>query len=293
MEKPMKTNRTFTAFLLLFITAALVVSQVRTTHAAPMKVSVAKVQGMVQVNDGSGWKTLKDGDKVASGAEIKTGAGASCMLKWAGGNVVKVGPLTNLTVTADKSGGNEKSTVNLKNGKMTAHAKKLGTPGSTFEVKTPTAVAGVRGTDILAEIAAGNVSFGVADGQLEMTVGGQTFVLDDGFLVEVDPTGGFSEPIPIPAEMLSDLKEEFEALKEEAAQDAESSDADSGDDSKDDSEEDTETEANDDAGDGLDDVIGSIDEILDNEVNADIVDSASGEYITGDVEIIIYVDPVK
>jgi hypothetical protein len=281
--------------------------------AAPMKVTVSKVQGTVQVQDGAAWKTLKDGDTVKSGAEVKTGAGSSCLLKWAGGNVVKVGPMSNLTVTAEKSGADEKSKVDLKNGKVSAHAKKLGTGGSSFNVSTPTAVAGVRGTDIIAEIAAGNVSFGVSDGQLEMSVGGKTFVLEDGFLLKVDPEGGFSEPIPIPPVMMQELKIQFDALKEEAASDAalggndedsdedadEDSDEDSDEDADADSDEDSDMDADADSDEDMDmgmdedfeDVTDNIDDILDNEDNNDIVDAAINEYITGAIEVIINLDP--
>lgn len=259
-------------------------------HAAPMKVTVDKVQGTVQVSKGSGWAVLKNGDSVPVGADVKTGAGSSCILKWAGGNVIKVTPMSTVAVTAEKSAaGDEKSHVNLKQGKVNAHAKKLSTNNSSFNVQTPTAVAGVRGTDIIAEIQAGNVSFAVSDGQLELTVGDEVFMLDDGFLVSVDPAGVFEEPVPIPQEMLEELKSEFEALKLEAEtgdEDADSGDAKNGDDAADTDEADEveDMDAN------LEDVANSIDGILDDAVNSDIVDSADDSVITGDVEIIIYLD---
>lgn len=274
--------------ILTMLSIAFFIFMFGAASAAPMKVTVDKVQGTVQVSKGSGWSALKNGDSVPVGADVKTGAGSSCILKWAGGNVIKITPMSTVSVTAERTAaGDEKSSVNLKQGKVNAHAKKLSTAGSSFDVKTPTAVAGVRGTDILAEIQAGNVSFAVSDGQLELTIGDEVFMLDDGFLVSVDPEGVFSEPVPIPQEMLEELKSEFEALKLEAGQDT----------TGDETGEQGGEEGSDDAADGADDtedipqedVSGSIDGILDDVVNKEIVESAQ-PIITGDVEIIIYLD---
>jgi hypothetical protein len=262
--------------ILTMLSIAFFVFMVGAASAAPMKVTVDKVQGTVQVSKGSGWAALKNGDTVPVGADVKTGAGSSCILKWAGGNVIKITPMSTVSVSAERTAaGDEKSSVNLKQGKVNAHAKKLSTAGSSFNVKTPTAVAGVRGTDILAEIQAGNVSFAVSDGQLELTIGEEVFMLDDGFLVSVDPDGAFSEPVPIPQEMLEELKSEFEALKLEA---------DSGEDM-----DASGTESKDEAEIPHEDVSGSIDGILDDVVNNAVVESAQ-PVITGDVEIIIYLD---
>ena len=266
----MKRNIAVVMFVLLaFCGAAL---------AAPMKVTVSKVTGKVEVSAGAGWKALKDGDSVSVGADVRTGAGASCILKWGGGNAVKLGPLTTMSVDqAEKSvSGDENSRVNLKAGSAQAHAKKLSTSKSSFEIKTPTAVAGVRGTDIIAEIAAGNVSFGVSDGQLEVTAGDQVFVLDDGFLVNVGMDGVFEDPVPIPQDMLEQLKEEFEALKLEAA-------------IPDPVEEPTGDRP------GADEILNvietvneSIDLILDNTVVDEVIDKATGtDFVTGDVSVTI------
>lgn len=256
-------------------------------QAAPMKVTVDKVQGTVQVQSGSGWVALKSGATVPVGAEVKTAASSSCILKWAGGNVLKVGPMSTVSVAAEKTAaGDEKSKVNLKQGKVSAHAKKLSTGNSSFNIQTPTAVAGVRGTDIIAEIEAGNVTFGVSDGQLEMTIGDEVFVLEDGFLVNVDPEGEFTEPIPIPPAMMEDIKAEFDALKQEAAIDAEAG----GDGEGDDGETTDSDDTGDDTDQDLDSVSEDIDSFLDNEVNSDIVDTASDDYVTGEVEIHIYLE---
>jgi hypothetical protein len=254
--------------------------------AAPMKVKVSKVKGTVEVSAGAGWKALKDGDAVPVGADVRTAAGSGCILTWAGGNVVKVGPMTTMSVEqAEKTaGGDEKSRVNLKDGSVSAHAKKLSTQKSSFEIKTPTAVAGVRGTDILAEIEAGNVTFGVSDGQLEVTVGDEVFVVDDGYLVNIGMDGVFEEPMPIPPAMQQRLNEEFEQIKQDSAEAAaepedEAIDDDGGADVDQDDDE------------LFDDLAETVNEniegILDDETLDDVLDTAGAEYITGDVNVTI------
>ena len=63
-----------------------------------------------------------------------------------GGHVLKVSPQSTVTLSQlEKSAAGETSKISLEKGKVFANAKKLQT-GSTFEIKPPTAVAGVRGT---------------------------------------------------------------------------------------------------------------------------------------------------
>ena len=255
--------------------------------AAPMKVTVSKVAGTVEVKAGAGWKALKNGDTVPVGAEVKTGAGSSCILTWAGGNVAKVKAQTTLSVSADKTGaGDEKSSIALKAGGVSAHAKKLSTRNSSFEVKTPTAVAGVRGTDIIAEIEAGNVTFGVSDGNLEVTVGDEVFMVDDGFLVNISEMGEFTEPIPIPADMMEKLEKEFDEIRTESANtQAQGGDEDAVEEEPVE-EESTGVESGDeDPAGNVVDSIEDINDALDNQVNEDVVEAAEGEFITGTVEV--------
>ena len=260
---------------------------------APMKVTAEKIQGKVEMREGGGaWKALANGANVPLNAEIKTGANASCMLKWAGGNVVKVGSMSQLKVSqADKgANGSENSTVDLANGKVSAHAKKFNSPDSSFKVKTPTAVAGVRGTDVVGEYdeETGDSSFGVADGSVGVEAGGEEIILDEGFMLDYNDTTGFTEPEVIPPDTLEEIQQEFEGINTEAQQDAATYDesADAGEEPGGDKEEVVEEEAP--AGDiQIDDVIDVIDNAVQEDIIQDIVDSSVSDYVTGDVEIII------
>ena len=198
--------------ILFFAVFALLMTAV--AHASPLKVKADKITGKVEMQAGAaaGWKTVANGDSIPIGASVRTGPGASCMLKWAGGHVVKVGPLSNVKVVdADKSPtGKESSTLALSNGKVMAHARKLNTGDSTFNVKTPTAVAGVRGTDVLVETSEeGGDKIGVVDGSVEVETGGETVNVDEGTMVEVDESGDISEPEIIPDDVMQEVAEDF------------------------------------------------------------------------------------
>jgi hypothetical protein len=208
----------------IFILAVLSILINAVVIAAPMKVKVDKTTGKVetQVGAAAGWKTVANGDSVPIGATVRTGPGASCMLKWAGGNVVKVGPLSNVKVVdADKSpSGKETSALALSNGNIMAHARKLNTKDSAFSIKTPTAVAGVRGTDLFVEQGeSGPASIGVVDGNVEVETGGETVEVDPGTLVTVDESGNISEPETIPPEMMQNMASDFQDINSESKSD--------------------------------------------------------------------------
>jgi len=317
-------QRIITAMLAVILFAAV-------AAAAPMKVTVDKVTGKVEMNasDTAGWKALKTGDAVPVGSAVRTGPGASCMLKWAGGNVVSVSPLTVLTVEeAEKAAsGAEKSTLNLKNGKINAHAKKLSTKDSAFSVKTPTAVAGVRGTDVYGSMDGGAASFAVADGSLALEIGGEEIIIDDGFIVNIDDAGMVSPPEPIPPAMMKDLQQvrqeggqeeakageqkkaaagEKKTESKDAGGDAESEESEESDEATDEGDDTEEADAGDteaapeaeveaevevDTSDVSDSVTDNIDQILDDKITDEIVNEIERSFITGTVDVTIYVEP--
>jgi len=188
-----------------------------------MKVTAGKVQGTVEVSiDGSEWNTVATGDEIPIGATVRTKAESSCILKWADGNAVKVAPISITKVEeADRAAsGREKSALSLEKGKVFAHAKKLATPDSSFELRTPTAVAGVRGSDLYGMMSGGAANFGVTDGSLTVEAGGQEVVVEVGFSVNIDPTGNISPPEPIPPAVLQEVKQNTQEAKQEAQAEA-------------------------------------------------------------------------
>lgn len=94
------------------------------------------------------WKALKTGAKVAVGDAVRTGAKTRLELQVPDGSRVRLGARSELVVDRGHfaEGGERKVSFTLWLGKVWAKvAKRIGA-GSSFEVKTHNAVAGVRGT---------------------------------------------------------------------------------------------------------------------------------------------------
>lgn len=118
---------------------------------------IASLEGKVELlREGTDTPAGAEKDmKVFAGDTIKTGPGGKCSLAWNRGNVAVVTPLTTLKIDLLESSsvtGTEKSSFNLTRGSVFAKAKKLNNKNSSFTVRTPVALAGVRGTTFKAEI---------------------------------------------------------------------------------------------------------------------------------------------
>lgn len=288
----------FNAIIFLAFAAVLAVSVA--CSAATMSVKADKISGKVEMKPSASgaWTALKNGDSVAVGATVRTGPGASCMLKWAGGNVVKLSPLTTMTVSqAEKAAsGKESSRIDISGGRVSAHAKAFATKDSSFNVKTPTAVAGVRGTDLYVEVNdAGVSSIGVTDGNVEVESGDSVVVIDEGQFVIVEEMGIVPPPEPVPVETLQELKQEFNVINDEAKQDAETSQGDNTGGAQ------GTTGAQGDAGGqggtgaaeagaNSADANSSVDTVMNQQDINNVVDSIQNEqkYLTGDVEVEIH-----
>lgn len=190
-------------------------------YAAKASVTVAKMEGKVEWRasaDGA-WKPAAQGGKLSAGAFVRTGPASSCVILWGGGNVVKLQALTNvnlLTIDRDDNG-KENSAIDLKIGKVNAHVAKLNTAGSSFSVKTPAAVAGVRGTDLLAQVAPDNSTvIGVTDGEVYVEMDGVQVTLTQDLIVNIGSDGQMGEPMAMPQEMKSEAVEQMNQAKQDA-----------------------------------------------------------------------------
>lgn len=186
------------------------------SHAATVSAKLTKVKGDVKTRASATaeWKSVKDGDSVSQGAQIKTGPASEVFVGWGGGNVLKVGPLASITLSDLSSGAGSKNKVELTQGKVFAKAGKLG-KDSSFSIKTPTAVAGVRGTGF--ECSESTVS--VVEGSVTVEAGGVEVQLEEGMMTEIPEAGAPPEqPEAIPAEALSDLKEDLQDSVEVSAE---------------------------------------------------------------------------
>lgn len=164
----------------------------RTPGAASAKAERVKGKPVV-VRDGVE-TVLANGAAVMEGDEISSGPGDSLNLKFASGDTLVIGPLTRLKITKQSEGGG----VNIahERGFAWAKVKKL-SGGSRFQVSTPTAVAGVRGTAFSSVVESKENSwFCVCEGGIDVSAGDGKVRATRGQSVSVGAGGVPGKPRP-------------------------------------------------------------------------------------------------
>lgn len=149
-------KRTKPMIIAFLISAAACLFCLRAFAAEDVAVlSYAQGDVKVKYNDESSWDKYELNATLQVGDSIKTGANSKARIVLEDGASLLIGPLSMFTissVTIDDATEKQNASFSLDSGKVRSNVNKLGTAGSTFEVKTPTAVAGVRGTDFMVEI---------------------------------------------------------------------------------------------------------------------------------------------
>ncbi len=148
--------------LTVLISGFLVVLLLSVGQAAPKIDTLATLSGisgdvLVQKGGAGDWLSAGEGELVKTGDVVKTGAKSGCVITWSQGNVVKLSPFSMMRIDRlekNPAARAESSELNLWTGKMHAKAKKLSDQNSNFEIRTPTAIAGVRGTKLSVEVGA-------------------------------------------------------------------------------------------------------------------------------------------
>ncbi|HOP08415.1 MAG TPA: FecR family protein [candidate division Zixibacteria bacterium] len=181
------------------ITAAVIITAILSQVVmASGEVSVLKITGPVQyrISDGD-WSPLSTDTKLGEGHSVRTGPDGEAVLTWFAGNVIKLSPLTMMkvdTLKKDEAGSN-KSGIDIAEGRIYAKAAKLANDDSLFEVRTPTAIAGVRGTAFTVDHDATNrkSAFVVVEGRVVVTAQDVDQMVEPGHRVSVEinkpPTG--------------------------------------------------------------------------------------------------------
>lgn len=145
---------------------------------------VTKTEGTPEVlrTTSNDWAPIKTGDEVSVGDQLRTRAATKMEIKLQDGSVLILGENTLVTVDEQtlRSSGQNTSVFGLLLGKLRAVvADRYKDPGSRFEVRTPTAVAGVRGTEFIAEANADSSKFYGIESQT--LVEGRKFINCDRF----------------------------------------------------------------------------------------------------------------
>jgi hypothetical protein len=139
------------AFATMLLTAAFAAAQA----PAPAG-TIAAVQGRAEAQPGgqATWRALATGNDVFVGERLRTGEASRLKVLMRDDSVLTLGPKSELVIEqlAVRDGGGTSRLGAAVGAVRAVVTDRYGTPGSSFEMKTPTAVAGVRGTGFVALI---------------------------------------------------------------------------------------------------------------------------------------------
>lgn len=114
---------------------------------------------------------LKEGDPIATGDHLATGADGRLEVLFEDGSVMRLGKSSQLDVTElsfDEPSNTLKAKLHLALGKLWSHVEKLGHDGD-YEVSTDRAVAGVRGTEFRVDAAGEQGAIEVYEGRVAIS----------------------------------------------------------------------------------------------------------------------------
>lgn len=134
---------------------------------------VTYVKGKVEVKRGSRWVSLRVGDKVSKSSMINTGFQSEAKVKLMN-SVLYLGPVTRVTLNdLSSSNDRDKVSVYLSTGSVRSKVNRTGDKRVSYTVRTPIAVASVRGTDLTVD-SSGYI--GCTEG--EISVGTKDYIYD-------------------------------------------------------------------------------------------------------------------
>ena len=155
------------------------------TFAAESEITgcVYSRSGLVEMAEGNDWRPLTGPEEIKRGTILRTGPDGSAELLLSDGSFISVGK--NAEITAEElllEAGSRKFSFSLLRGKvlwLAARAKKAAE--AKFEVRTPSLVCAVRGTDFAVEVSSsGEAVAGLFEGEVEVSADGQTGILTPG-----------------------------------------------------------------------------------------------------------------
>ncbi len=182
--------------------------------------TVAATQGVAEIGRGGAFTAAAVGATVQLGDELRTGPDGLLRVVFRDESVVDLANGTSLTVDTqvyDPAASRFSSLLKLATGKARALVGSLyGTPGASYEIQTPTAVAGVRGTTFLIEYDPARLATDVIGIDGRILVRSLTERLDDTVYVtanEATTVGrGLAPTRPEPVDP-DTLRREFEVLQ--------------------------------------------------------------------------------
>ena len=140
---------------------------------AKISAKLISMEGEVQVLRAGGEKPFNafKNMRLTEGDRIITGSNGKAKIEMDDEVVITLTEDTKIYISELRgSSGAKQSSVNLQSGGVGSSVKKKLPDNSRFEIKTPTAVMGVRGTEFFTQYRSGNVDLRVVDGAVEVRV---------------------------------------------------------------------------------------------------------------------------
>jgi hypothetical protein len=119
-----------------------------TSHAANVAATIKGITGNSEMNQirKTGWQLSKIGIKLNAQDQIRTGDESMTELTWNNGGTLRIAENSLITISNPHQSASNSSGVTIIQGQIWANMKKLTTTERNFNLSTPTAVAGIRGT---------------------------------------------------------------------------------------------------------------------------------------------------
>ncbi len=159
--------------ILLCIILVLIGLPIKSFAAEKTSAKLIELKGDVQIIRSGGEKPFKAflNMKLSEGDRIITGSSASGKIQLDDEVVITLAENTSIYLSELRDSKDSKqSSISLQSGGVGSSIKKKLTDNSRFEIKTPTAVMGVRGTEFFTQYLKGKVDIKVVDGSVEVLV---------------------------------------------------------------------------------------------------------------------------
>jgi len=180
---------------LVVVPAVLVLTQQRAAAAATI---LSILDGSASVARGTApFASASDGDLVNIGDRVQTAASSHAMVTFFDGSTLEIEPATTVQIEdASAASGAISIRISQTIGRTWASVQKLTRADSKFEIRTPTAVAAVRGTAFITGVLAdGTTTVQTTDGNVQVTAQGQGVLVGAGQTTTVPPNSPPSSPV--------------------------------------------------------------------------------------------------
>ncbi len=171
------------AGFLILLVLGMIVGQFLVVGQRIAHVSALSGEVKVKLPKRSDFQPLTDGTNILAGTMVKTGPAATVTLNWIDGTRIRVGADAIMTVLKCQINRNtqaETSLFRLDAGEILVRVRKLLSGQSKFEIRTPTATAGVRGTIFTVRVDQGGTEVQVIEGHVKVDAQGRELNLAPG-----------------------------------------------------------------------------------------------------------------